>query len=222
MMGYRYRLVVSTSQEGLNYPDCIYVNDYKLLVTSGAPMPVQLTSFDGIYADGVSTLNWKTSQEINNDRFELFRSSNGNDFILAGTIKGAGNSGTIKSYSYQDRIAGIAGNYVYYKLKQIDKNGKFTFSSVVKLSLSNTAKASFQLYPNPVVNDFTATFSASKTATATLIIRNTNGQAIYTKTVNVIKGNNSVFVNNASLKTGMYYVTISNDDINYSGKLQKQ
>ena len=218
--GFQFRILVSTSKLGLDNPDCIYVNEYRIIVASGAPLPVKLVSFDGTYSDGIASLSWQTSQELNNDRFELFRSYNGTDFDLAASVAGSGNSYTAKSYSYQDHVA-ATGNNVFYKLKQIDKDGKFTFSSVIKLSLGS-AKTAFQIFPNPVVNNFTASFSAPKTGTATLMIRNSNGQTVYNKTVNVIKGNNSVVVNNAPLKTGMYYITIVNDDIHFNSKLQKQ
>lgn len=220
MNGYQFRILVSTSKDGLDNPDCIYVGEYRMIVASGGPLPVKLTSFNGNYADGVATLNWQTSQELNSDRFELFRSFDGNDFTLAATVAGAGNSFTPKNYSYQDRINGAQGNYVFYKLKQIDKDGKFTFSNVIKLSLSDS-KSSFQVFPNPVVNNFTASFSAPKTSTATLLIRNTNGQTVYKKSVDVIKGNNSVQVGASQLSTGMYYINIVNDEINYNAKLQK-
>ena len=215
-----YRLVVATSKTNLAKPDCIYFNDYTLRVASGGPLPIQLSSFDGTYSDGVATLKWQTSQELNNDRFELFRSFDGNNFELAATVAGAGTSYTTKNYSYQDRIASSA-NSVYYKLKQIDKNGKFSFSSVIKLSLSATT-SSFQLFPNPVVNNFTASFTAPRTTTATLLIRNSNGQTVYSKSIDVVKGSNAIPVNNAPLTTGMYYVTIANDDFNFTGKLQKR
>ena len=221
MNGYIYRLVVSSDKIGLVNPDCIYFNDYRLIVAPAGPLPVQLTSFTGTYSNGVASLNWQTSQELNSDRFELFRSTDGNNFTLAKSIAASGNSNTLKNYQYQDQVSANAGNYVFYKLKQIDKDGKFTFSSIIKLSLGDT-RATLQLFPNPVVNNFTASFTAPKLSTATLMIRNTNGQLVYSKTVDVIKGNNAVVISNAPLKTGMYYVSIVNDEINYTGKLQKQ
>ena len=110
---------------------------------------------------------------------------------------------------------------MFYKLKQIDKDGKFTFSSIIKLSLGN-AHPTFQLFPNPVVNNFTATFTAPKLSTATIMIRSTNGQLIYSQIVDVIKGNNAIVISNAPLKTGIYYVSIVNAEINYTSKLQKK
>lgn len=221
MMGYRYRLVVSTSQIGLDNPQCIYVNDFRLIVgPAEGPLPITLTSFDGTYSNGTANLKWQTSQEINNDRFEILRSFNGSDFELVGKVAGAGNSNLKRDYTYQDRVSSASG-HVFYKLRQVDKDGRFSFSSVVKLTMNDVA-ASFRLFPNPVVNNFTASFSAPKATSATLMIRNVSGQTVYSKTVNVLKGNNSVVVDNAPLKTGMYYVTITGEDINYKGKLQKQ
>ena len=215
-----YRLVVATSQANLANPDCNFFNDYTLLVTSAGLAPVKLVFFNGNYSNGVATLNWQTSQEINNDRFELYRSLDGNDFELTATIAGAGNSYITKNYSYQDRI-NPDGNNVFYKLKQIDINGNFTFSNVVRLSTGNNNE-SFSIYPNPAINNFTASFSASKSGQATILIRNINGQTLYQKAINVINGNNAISVNVAQLITGMYYVSIVNDELNYNAKLVKQ
>ncbi|HET7116974.1 MAG TPA: T9SS type A sorting domain-containing protein, partial [Hanamia sp.] len=214
-----YRLVVATSKDNLSNPDCNYFNDYKLVVVSAGPAPVKLVSFNGTYSNGVAILNWQTSQEINNDRFELYRSFDGSDFELAATIAGAGNSFTTKNYNYQDRI-NLNGNNVYYKLKQIDIDGKFTFSNIVRLSTGNNNE-SFRVYPNPFVNNFTASFGASKSGQATILIRNINGQTLYQKTIDVINGNNTVSVNVAQLITGLYYVSIVNNELNYNAKLEK-
>lgn len=213
-----YRLVVAASRGGLITPDCHYFNDYILVVAEGGPTPVKLTSFNGDYSNGVARLNWQTSQELNNDRFELYRSYDGNNFELATSIAGAGNSSVPKNYTYQDHI-NLDGN-VYYKLKQVDIDGKFSFSNIIKLS-SNDAKASFKIYPNPVVNNFAASFSAPKSGVATLLIRNTSGQTVYKKSLSIVKGDNTVSIGAQQFSTGMYYINIINDEINYSGKLQK-
>ena len=213
-----YRLVVAASRAGLSNPDCHYFNDYTLVVAEGGPTPVKLTSFNGDYSNGVARLNWQTSQELNNDRFELYRSFDGTNFELATSIAGAGNSSVPKNYTYQDHI-NLDGN-VYYKLKQIDIDGKFSFSNIIKLS-SNDARASFKIYPNPVVNNFAASFSAPKSGVATLLIRNTSGQTVYKKSLSIVKGDNTVSIGAQQFSTGMYYINIINDEINYSGKLQK-
>ena len=221
MNGYKYRLVVSTSASGLANPDCVYFNEYTLIVADCSATPVQLTSFTGKYSSGKAMLDWQTSQELNSDRFELFRSTDGSDFIKVSTIKSSGNSSTVKNYNYQDNISGNSGNYVYYRLKQIDINGKATFSSVVKLNLDS--KSSFDIFPNPFTNNFTVSFSAPKTSNATLRVQNSTGHLVYSRQVAVTKGNNSVVMNNLpTMAPGVYYVTIQNEEMNFNGKLQKQ
>jgi len=217
--GYKYRLVVSTSAEGLANPGCTYLNEYTSIVSSCGSLPITLTSFNGRYSDGVAILNWQTTQEFNSDHFELVKSNDGENFSHVANIKSAGFSGTVKNYSYQDNSPN-SGSYVYYRLKQIDANGKFTLSPIVKLALEKNT--SILVYPNPFNSNFTVSFSANKTAVATLRLQSTSGQLIFTKTISVNKGNNSILVNDlASLKAGIYYITIANDELNFNSKLQK-
>ena len=163
--GYKYRLVVSTSEEGLSNPVCTYLNEYTLIVNSCGALPVTLTSFTGRYSNGISILDWQTSQEINTDHFELLKSNDGQNFSLVASVKSAGFRNLLKSYSYQDNSPNN-GQYVYYRLKQVDQNGKYAFSSIVKLAIGTNT--SLVVYPNPFINDFTVSFSATKTAAATL------------------------------------------------------
>ncbi|MEO6355231.1 MAG: T9SS type A sorting domain-containing protein [Ferruginibacter sp.] len=219
MNGYKYRLIVSPTQSGLTDPVCTYFNDFTLIVTSGGPLPIQLTSFTGSYSNGLATLNWQTSQELNSDHFELFRSYDGVDFTSVTKIKSAGTSNTIKNYSFQDHVSG--GNHVYYRLKQVDNDGKETFSAIVNLSMGVSTGA--DIFPNPFKNSFTVTMTSTKTSFATLKIQNTAGQLVYSKNINLNKGNNSLVITNlpASLGSGIYYITIVNDEIKYNSKLQK-
>lgn len=219
MNGFKYRLIVSPTESGLTDPVCTYFNDFTLIVATGGALPIQLTSFTGSYSNGLATLNWQTSQELNSGHFELFRSYDGADFTSVTKIKSAGTSNTIKNYSFQDHASG--SNYVYYRLKQVDKDGKETFSSIVSLSMGASTGA--YIFPNPFTNNFTVTINTTKTNFATLKIQNTSGQLVYSKNINLNKGNNSLVITNlpSSLGSGIYYVTIVNDEINYNSKLQK-
>ena len=223
MNNYKYRFIVSTSSAGLNAPTCTFFNDYTLVVPTNSQacgsLPVKLMAFEGSSLNGISKLHWQTSMELNNDHFELFKSYNLVDFVSVTKITGTGNSNTIKNYNYQDQVGG--SNFVYYRLKQVDKNGGETFSEIIKISLG--AQGGVEVFPNPFNNNFTINIGSSKTSLVTLNIRNTTGQLVYTKSIAVNKGNNSNVVSNlpSSIKAGTYYVTISNDEINYSAKLQK-
>ncbi len=217
MNNYKYRLVVATSKAGLANSSCVYFNDYTLIVADcGQHLPVTLTSFTGRYANGTSILDWQTSQEFNSDRFELYTSADGQDFSLVATVKAAGISNLVKNYSYRDNSSN-PGKYVYYRLKQVDINSKFTYSSIVKLSLGSMTSVS--VYPNPFSNEFTLSFSAGKTAKATLKLQSSTGQTIFTKIISVSNGNNSILVNNLpTMNPGIYYMVISNEELNFSSK----
>ncbi len=219
MNGYKYRMVVSTSSAGLANPDCIYFNDYTLRVTACGPLPVTLIAFNGKYNNGLTSLDWQTTQEINNDRFDILRSYNGKDFTIVGKVTGAGNSSSSKAYQFQDAINGTG--YVYYRLRQVDVDGKSVLSPIVRLNMGSKTTA-FELYPNPFGSSFTASFSATKPATATLQIRNINGQVLYNKTIAVTKGFNAVQLSSLPvMPSGLYHVSIQNAEINFQGKMQK-
>jgi len=220
MNGYRYRIVVATTESGLSDPSCNYFNDYILVVPDGGPLPVSMIGFNGKYSNGISTLDWQTSQEWNSSHFEVLRSLDGRDFKAVGSLDAAGNSNTLKNYTFNDKISG--SGYVYYRLRQVDVDGKSTLYDIVRLRMGSGKEASFDLYPNPFVSNLNASFTASKNANATLVIRNLNGQVLFTKTINVIKGSNTVQLTNLPvLSRGMYHVSILNEDIQYQGKIQK-
>ena len=85
---------------------------------AGAPLPIELISFEATPNGDDVDVSWATASEINNDYFEVLRSSNGNEFESIVTIDGAGNSNEILNYEFEDDnpYPGVS----YYKLKQID------------------------------------------------------------------------------------------------------
>jgi hypothetical protein len=220
MNGNKYRLAVSTSQQGLSEPGCGFFNDYTLVVAECGPLPVKLSAFNGRYTDGIAYLDWQTSQELNSYGFQLFKSYDGVDFSEVATIRSAGNSNTVKSYTYQDRNIN-AGNNVYYRIKQIDINGKATFSNIIRLATGT--KTGMDVYPNPFNTHFTVSFNTPAASVATLKLRNNTGQVVFSQSIKVTRGNNAVVLNNLpALSNGVYYLTVQNEQFSYNGKLQKQ
>ena len=221
MNGYKYRLVVSTSLEGLLKPECLYFNDYTVLVTDCGPLPVKLTSFTGNYVNGKSLLDWKTSQEINNDRYEILRSLDGETFTKIASVKGSANGNIINNYSYEDNtLSQITSNNIFYRLKQIDLDGKVTFSSVIKIILNS--KFRFDIFPNPFNTNFTLSFAATNNFNGFVEIRNNAGTLMYKQFINIKKGNNSILMNNLpNLSSGIYFVLVNNAELSLKKKLQK-
>ncbi len=120
-------------------------------LTNGASLnctvlPIVLTSFTAEARDEVIDLHWTTSSEQDNDRFEIERSGDGVLFQPIGTVDGAGNSLHELHYSFTDRSPLNEVNY--YRLKQVDLDGQYEFSSIVT-AMHRGTDASLLLLPNP-------------------------------------------------------------------------
>jgi photosystem II stability/assembly factor-like uncharacterized protein len=131
-------------------------NAYVYLATFGGgvfrstnPIPVELLSFTASLNAGLIQLNWQTATEINNSGFEILKSTDNNYFNLAGFVKGAGNSTAPIFYSFIDSEV-KSGERYFFKLKQIDFDGTFTFSNTIEVDIPLPATFSLeQNYPNP-------------------------------------------------------------------------
>lgn len=112
------------------------------------PLPVDLISFTATTTSRGVVLSWATADEKNNDYFLVEKSTDGVHFSTIGQVDGHGNSSTYATYGYTDQsdVQGI----VYYRLKQVDFDLKFAYSSVVSVTIL-TAQ-SIYVYPSPIIS----------------------------------------------------------------------
>ncbi len=143
------------------------------------PIPVELTSFTAVINNDGVLLNWNTSTETNNNGFEIEKSEEGNDFYMIGFVKGAGTSTESHSYSYTDKLVPGSNATIYYRLKQIDFNGKFTYSKVISLDVNFPEGFDLsQNYPNPFNPATTIEFSINRSGKASMRIYDLLGNLI--------------------------------------------
>ena len=122
------------------------------VMTSGTlgVLPVTHLNFSGRTSNGTNYLLWQTATETNTKHFEIERSKNGVAFYKIGTVLSAGNSDNTKNYSFTDAMPQIGANY--YRLKQLDLDGKFEYSNIIVV----TSKAiTASVFPNPAGNRIT-------------------------------------------------------------------
>jgi Secretion system C-terminal sorting domain len=112
------------------------------LVRSGA-LPLTLISFSGSKQNNDALLQWKTANEINVSAFEIERSVSGQSFNSVGAVPAGGNF-----YTYIDAGIFSSTDKVFYRLKSIDKDGRFTYSAILRLSKQTSTTVT--VYPNPV------------------------------------------------------------------------
>jgi hypothetical protein len=125
-------------------------------------LPVNLTSFDVSLVNKKIAATWSTSVEKDASHFVVQRSTNGVEFTDAGIIFTEGNSTASRSYSFRDPVSTSGKGVLYYRLKIVDLDGKFEYSTIrlVKLGESD-GRLELQAYPNPVVNELRITIPES-------------------------------------------------------------
>jgi hypothetical protein len=166
-------------------------------VSGATPLPITLASFSAKATDEGVRINWKTETEVDNDYFTIEKSRDGAEFFELGTIPGAGNSNTPKSYDFLD-ITPLAGRS-YYRLKQTDFNGKLTVSKMAMVEF-NPASA---VYPNPATKEVSLDVDGNEPFAAEMV--NTLGQKVYIKQT---IANGRVTWNVESLPRGIYFISI--------------
>ncbi|MFH2143330.1 MAG: hypothetical protein ABIJ97_12975 [Bacteroidota bacterium] len=121
------------------------------VILKQATLPVELISFTGYLEDNVVKLVWSTASEINNDFFQVEKSQNGFDYNILSIVKGNGTTNSINNYTAFDDIP--AKGTTYYRLKQIDFDGKFEYSDLISVNYQGDllAECKFKIAPNPCI-----------------------------------------------------------------------
>lgn len=114
-------------------------------------LPVKLLSFDAKIVSNEALVSWKTASEINNSHFIVEKSINGLSFLDVGRVNGSGNSNSEKEYSIKDKD--LQPGTTYYRLKQVDYDGKYEYFDIVALNNDgeNTSECKISVNPNPCI-----------------------------------------------------------------------
>ena len=128
-------------------------------------LPVEFTHFTAIPKGQQTQLDFATASETNNDYFEIQRSSDSRNWEVIGKVKGAGTTQQEQNYSFTDRHPQKGMNY--YRLKQVDYDGQFEYSSIISIKMEEVLEG-ISIHPNPVQDHFQV--NILPTATSMIII----------------------------------------------------
>lgn len=206
---------------GAIIPDAVAGNNASTLpvaVLTPTPMPVQLTTFTAVAVGTDARLNWRTAQEVNNHYYEVERSLDGYSFRTIDTVAGKGTTALLSTYHYLDAGAStLTTNTLYYRLRQVDYDGKASFSPVQAIRFYH-AEAGIVLYPNPTTGLTTLDLSLLPAGDYTVQVFEATGRLVHQATYQF--GQRTLLLE--GLATGTYFVKVQGNGFNKVLSLSRQ
>lgn len=182
--------------------DIIGIDDFQMSMIA---IPVEMVKFTAKKVGTTNKLAWQTATELNNQHFDVQRSNDAAAFQTIGQVKGAGNSVKVNNYTFVDETPSVGTNY--YRLQQVDDNGKTTTSKTV--AVNTTGKGSLKVFPTLATDKLNVLTTSDKEEVFT--ITNLLGQTVLTG-----KMVNSLDINISQLAKGNYILNIAGDAVQFS------
>lgn len=182
---------------------------YSLLVSGvgGTPtnLPLNLLAFEAIFQNNTAQLQWFTANEINTAHFIIERSIDGSNFNSIGKVLAKGDG----SYTFTDALLTNTNlpSTIYYRLQMVDKDGSFTYSKTVVVTL-NMKQAALNIYPIPTSSTLYVQLNSTQNINSNLQVLNVQGKALLQQPIAIKAGSNTFTINTSTLPKGNYLVKV--------------
>ncbi|MDX1920177.1 MAG: T9SS type A sorting domain-containing protein, partial [Candidatus Caenarcaniphilales bacterium] len=180
-------------------------------------LPVKFRTFTAKEnIDGSASIKWITSEEINNEGFEVEKSSDGKSFEKIGFVNGSGNATSDKSYEFSDNMF---TSKAYYRLRQVDFNGESEYSAIIHLDKKGmSAQKPFAVSPNPMKDHATisSTIPDISGKSIEVVIFSAKGKEMMRKSGTLDEINEELNNAVAPWDEGIYII-----DIRFNGKVER-
>ena len=172
------------------------------------PLPVTGMQLSAEVNGTAASLKWQTYTEMNTSHFITEKSMDALNWSAIDSVKAAGYSSSTRNYSSIDYKAGQVN---YYRIKQVDLDGRYTFSNIVRVNVTETVNA--KIYPNPFVSQVQLDLVAANAQKATIGINDMQGRRVVSKIWSLSKGSNSNVISEVKqLPAGMYFISVTAQD----------
>ncbi len=201
---------LNTNSTGYYYADITIAGNRTITApiwyTKNTIVPLKFISFTAtVENDKKVVLNFQTSNEINTEKFFVERSLDGVRFEAIDSLNSTQYI-ALNDYSSKDYHPYSGINY--YRIKQIDKDGKLAFSKTVSVNLKDVSINAFNIYPNPVSTELKLNIHSKKDEKVTLLIHDIFGKIILREVKELAKGNQILSLNTNRLSPGNYYISL--------------
>ena len=187
-------------------------------VSVAANLPVHFTAFNGRIKDGKAILTWTTAEEQNNHHFEIQKSTTGSNYTTIGIVDPK--NGVINQYDFTDEAPSAGVNY--YRLKQVDLDGRFMFSKILILR-SDLAKFTVKAGPNPFAGTINIFYQLEKEETLQIRLYDQAGRTVKQYTTRGGAGGNTYNISDLNnLPKGHYTLEFTGETVKYRQQVVKQ
>ncbi|GJM35133.1 MAG: hypothetical protein DHS20C18_41340 [Saprospiraceae bacterium] len=181
-------------------------------------LPVELITFQVLAKDGQANLYWKTASELNNEGFDVQRSIDGQTWQSLTFVDGNGTTQAEQLYTYTDTRP--LPDLNYYRLKQVDFDGKFEYSNIVSVKINRASMILSEFFPNPTSDGITSIeLHIEGAGIWSYNIVNSAGQLLNSKQLFLENGPNKLLLDLSGLEPGIYVVQFENGAERYHRKL---
>jgi hypothetical protein len=185
------------------------------------PLPLELLEFKGAVVNGDGLLQWKTENENNTNEFVVVKSTDYNGYKTIGSVTAA-NSPGIHHYNFREvAIASLGSPVIYYRLKQTDVDGGYTYSNVVTLAIDNN-RIFVMLYPNSLKNKINLTINISQKDKLQWQLADNTGRTVKRGTYDLSARSTAVSIDILNLSVGIYFMRLNGSTLQQVIKVVKQ
>lgn len=160
----------------------------------------------GDWTGAQPNLSWTTFTETNTRGFSIERSIDGQGFAEVGDVNGAGSSTETLEYRWDDRNA--PGNHYFYRLRNVDLDGSFSYSNIVELTRGQGAVEIVTVYPNPFADALSVQLSSPGIGKADIELYDLSGRKVRAYT-GVSTAGNVMNLSGLGLDAGTYMLRVT-------------
>ena len=195
-----------------------YINDLWKFSVMASTLPVKFSSFTAQTKSQTVVLNWSTAQEQNSCCFIVERSADGAVFESIGKVAARGTSSSLSSYSFSDNHP-LQAN-AFYRLQELDLDGKKTYSAVIKTTQEDVTR--FTILSNPVQDVMTLNVQLPSVQNINMDIRDMAGKLLIRKEYQGVKGSSLYWIPVAALAKGTYIIQLQTSHFSSTKTFIKQ
>ena len=195
----------------------------EFVAISASVLPVVLKEFSAQLNNNKVDLNWVTATEVNASHFVIERSYTGNEYSEIATVMAYGNTTEEKTYKFTDQSFASDKVVAYYRLRQVDLDGKQEYSStrIIRISKQNQNTVTILTFPNPVSSEVRITIPNNwQGKKVTYELMNANGQTV--RKIETASSSQTETMNVSNLSRGFYVVKVSHNGETAQQKIVKQ